>query len=73
MTHEASYQKVFLRVLGKLGDECLWGQTPPRRLPPLLLLLLPLLLPLLLLLLCLFVCLFFGSFVSLRVTLWRSG
>ena len=59
MTHEASYQKVFLRVLGKLGDECLGGQTPPRRLPPLLLLLLPLLLPLLLLLLllaCLCVC-----------------
>ena len=45
MAREASNQKVFLRVLSKLGDECLWRQTPPRRLLPLLLLLLPLLPP----------------------------
>ena len=57
-----------------MGDECLWGQTPPRRLPPLLLLLLPLLLPLLLLLLllaCLCVCFLLPDTVD--VTLSLSG
>ena len=48
MAHEASNQKLLLQV-PQVGRRVPLGQTPPRRLPPLLLLLLPLLLLLLLL------------------------